>query len=197
MKTAFIVLSLSAAALVGYYFGLHRKGVSPRSGSEVPGSAIVRESARVDAHLAATPAASTTDAAQYDPVSVVAIELDAMRRGDVPAVARCIVLTPEAKAVIESALPLAPSDVAQEYPTPELIAAFVFCGAQRIQGFRIESTIYDQPDRATQRIGYKFESEEEWRTEEISFVREGDSWRRVVDVGVAQRVAAIIGIQKR
>lgn len=119
-----------------------------------------------------------------------------MRHGDVSAVARGIVLTPEARTIIEEALAVVPPDLIRDYPTPELLAAFVFCGAQRIEGFRVEATTYGQANRATQRVSYKFESEPEWRTEEISFLRRRDGWSRIVDVGSAQRVAAIIGIQK-
>ena len=106
-------------------------------------------------------------------------------------------LTAEAKALMESSAASVPSELSREYPTPELLAAFVFCGAQRIDGFRIESTTFEQPDRVTQSIAYKFAREPEWRTERIVLVLGPEGWRRVVDVGLAQRVAAIIGARRQ
>lgn len=124
-------------------------------------------------------------------------EIEAMGRGDVSSVARSILLTPEAKTLIEAAAASAPPEFVRDYPTPELMAAFVFCGAQHIEGFRINSTRFEQPDRAIHSLTYKFASEPEWRIEEVIFVRDSDEWRRVVTAGLAERVAAIIGTRRR
>jgi hypothetical protein len=126
------------------------------------------------------------------PAAALEAHIDAMRQGDVAAVARSVVLTAEAKALIEAALAAAPPQFRRDYPTAEQITAFVFCGARRIESLRIASTTIDAPGHALQVIVYKFEGEPRWRTEQIGFTEVGGGWSWVVDVGVARRIASII-----
>lgn len=200
MKPTTIVLLVCTTGVIGYYLGVRRQ--SPYI--ELSRPLFVRDCfpeirnvIPVEEHIADKPAVRPPSGPRNSPDSAMRFELESMQRGDIPAVAQSIVLSPEARAVIESAITSAPADLTREYPTPELMAAFVFCGAQRIEGFRIESTTFEGTDRALQRVDFKFESEETWRSEELTFLLELDGWRRVVNLGVAQRVAAIIGVQKQ
>jgi len=204
MKAATKVMLVCVAGIVGYFLGARREpsNVPPRvepsrPSFELGSSTKSQKLIPVEESLPDVPVVGPPQVAKVSPDSVMRFELESMKRGDVSAVARSIVLSPEARAVIESAFASVPSNLTREYPTPELLAAFVFCGAQRIEGFRIKSTTYEGPDRALQRVDFKFESEEDWRSEELMFLLQSDGWRRVVDLGVAQRVAVIIGIQKK
>jgi len=120
-----------------------------------------------------------------------------MRHGDVEAVARSIVLTSEARSVIEKTMASAPPDFTRKYPTPELLTAFVFCGAQKIVGFQIETEKSVRSDYSVLEIAFKFESESEWRREGFGFERTPDGWKNVVDRTLATRIAAIVSAPKR
>jgi len=194
MKTRTVIALASIAALAGFFVGTHRSASPTTSQSDEPVRASDNGSIAIASRVASTtPASERSLPPRHDPTTAIGEEVDAMRHGDVSAVARSIVLTVEARALIERAAASAPPEFVREYPTAELLAAFVFCGAQRIEGFRVVSTTYEQPDRAKLQIAFKFASEPEWRTEEVAFKQIPSGWCRVIDIGLARRVAAIVG----
>ena len=132
-----------------------------------------------------------------DPRAAALEWVEDMKRGDVEAVARNMVLTSEARNVIEKAMVSAPPKFTRKYPTPELLTAFVFCGAQKIEGFRIEAEKLVRSDYAVLEIAYKFETESEWRREGFGFERKSDGWKNVVGDALAARIAAIVSTSKR
>ena len=197
MRIRAVIVFVVIAAFAGFVVGV-RYHTSPSSSRiNAPVHASSSDSTPSAARVMTTMPANVPPLLPWrDLRTTVEEEVEAMQRGDVSAVARSIVFTTEAKALIERAAASAPPELAREYPTAELLAAFVFCGAQRIEGFRVVSTTFEQPDLATQYIAFKFASEPEWRTEEIAFRYMAGGWCRVIDVGLAQRVAAIIGVRK-
>ncbi|HWA27064.1 MAG TPA: hypothetical protein VG734_15510 [Lacunisphaera sp.] len=201
MKARYLVAILCAAVLVGYFIGRSPSSKVEQSsaGPSSERATVVREdqaSAPKDSVKAKLTEEPKTPRLRDPQVAVLAWAED-MKHGNVEAVARSIVLTTEARNVIEKAMVSAPADFTRKYPTPELLTAFVFCGAQRIEGFQIEAEKLVRPDYAVLAIAYKFESESEWRREEFGLERTPDGWKNVVGDALAARIAVIVGASKR
>ncbi|HWA09395.1 MAG TPA: sigma-70 family RNA polymerase sigma factor [Opitutaceae bacterium] len=143
----------------------------------------------------ATPAASAMvpveamgNAGRATPRAAGQTEAWAVQHGDVETAASLITFNPAERAKMEAVVAALPDNLREQYGTPEKLMAMVMAGTPRpIAAVQVLDEKEQGPDDYVQHIELKY-ADGRTRTDELTFHRDADGWKRVVSPATVDRV---------
>jgi hypothetical protein len=116
----------------------------------------------------------------------------AVQHGDVDTAASLLTFAPEERAKLEAVIAALPENLREQYGTPERLMAMVMAGTPRpIAGVQILEEKEQGSDDFVQQIQLKY-ADGRTRSDELTFHRDAEGWKRVVSPATVDRVIAAL-----